>query len=274
MNWLFSRALVAAYSVPSYAGIGSCAPSKWTPIADACYWRGRTMARLNLSRYGMTSLPLTASHGAALLMSFQAAFRAKTSRLPEPAPAWMVSARDCGTTWRASFAKCDPLTHSLKTVQCSLFGDSIESCAIFPQWGLMLDGVCYPLTTPAHRTFENDCGYWPTPTKSGNHNRADLSAKSGDGLITAVKKRTVMSFPTPTAQDAHNNAGPSQALRKSASLNALVGGPLNPQFVEWLMGWPIDWTALKPLVMDRCRVWWHEHGATSMARSMDEGDGP
>lgn len=26
------------------------------------------------------------------------------------------------------------------------------------------------------------------------------------------------------------------------------GGPLNPQFVEWLMGLPSDWTALKPWV--------------------------
>jgi len=32
--------------------------------------------------------------------------------------------------------------------------------------------------------------------------------------------------------------------QKSHQLNALVGGKLNPQWVEWLMGWPIGWTDL------------------------------
>ena len=31
--------------------------------------------------------------------------------------------------------------------------------------------------------------------------------------------------------------------------------PLNPEWVEWLMGWPIGWTALDPLVEDRLKEW-------------------
>lgn len=46
----------------------------------------------------------------------------------------------------------------------------------------------------------------PTSTVKGNHNRAGLSASSGDGLATAV------------------------------------GGTLHPRFVEWMMGLPMDWT--------------------------------
>ena len=34
---------------------------------------------------------------------------------------------------------------------------------------------------------------------------------------------------------------------------------LNPQWVEWLMGWPIGWTELKPLAMDRFREWQQQH---------------
>ena len=49
----------------------------------------------------------------------------------------------------------------------------------------------------------------PTPTVSGNYNRAGASASSGDGLATAV------------------------------------GGTLNPMWVEWLMGFPAEWTALE-----------------------------
>ncbi len=31
------------------------------------------------------------------------------------------------------------------------------------------------------------------------------------------------------------------------------GGQLNPTWVEWLMGWPLGWTDLKPLAMDKYR---------------------
>jgi len=47
---------------------------------------------------------------------------------------------------------------------------------------------------------------WPTPTVKGNHNKAGLSSKSGDGLATAA------------------------------------GGCLNPSWVELLMGFPVGWT--------------------------------
>ena len=37
-------------------------------------------------------------------------------------------------------------------------------------------------------------------------------------------------------------------------------GQLNPPWVEWLMGWPIGWTDLKPLATDKFRQWLHSHG--------------
>lgn len=40
-----------------------------------------------------------------------------------------------------------------------------------------------------------------------------------------------------------------------------VTGPLNPEWVEWLMGWPIGWTELKPLEMDKFREWQLQHSA-------------
>ena len=35
---------------------------------------------------------------------------------------------------------------------------------------------------------------------------------------------------------------------------------LNPDWTEWLMGWPIGWTGLKPLGMARFRQWRRLHG--------------
>jgi hypothetical protein len=39
-----------------------------------------------------------------------------------------------------------------------------------------------------------------------------------------------------------------------------TGLKLQPAFVEWMMGWPIGWTDLRPLEMDRFRQWWQQHG--------------
>lgn len=62
-------------------------------------------------------------------------------------------------------------------------------------------------------------------------------------------------LPTPTCQDAKNNGGPAQQLRNTKPLNAVAGGALNPEWVEWLMGWPIGWTDCAPLEMGRFLPW-------------------
>lgn len=101
---------------------------------------------------------------------------------------------------------------------------------------------------------------WPTPTVCGNYNRKGLSATSGDGLATAVKR-----FPTPTARNAQDCD--AERKRKSPSPTSVVnieegvhGGKLNPKWVEWLMGWPLGWTDLKPLETDKFRQWQQLHG--------------
>lgn len=102
---------------------------------------------------------------------------------------------------------------------------------------------------------------WPTPTVCGNNNRKGLTKTSGDGLATAV-----LSYPTPKCQDAR------AALfdRRKSNLGEVIHGRylnggdmtpqtktarLNPYWVEWLMGWPIGWTDLKPLATDKFLSW-------------------
>jgi hypothetical protein len=77
--------------------------------------------------------------------------------------------------------------------------------------------------------------------------------------------------PTPTTPRPHDNeqtAGkymPTQNQKDLASEVARDGGQLNPDWVEWLMGWPIGWTDLKPLAMDKFRQWLDSHGIRSQA---------
>lgn len=78
---------------------------------------------------------------------------------------------------------------------------------------------------------------WPTPTVHGNYNRKGASSTSGNGLSTEM-------------QTAFGWTG-NLSIAKTEKL-----APLNPDFVEWLMGWPIGWTGLQPLEMDRFQQWW------------------
>jgi DNA (cytosine-5)-methyltransferase 1 len=102
-----------------------------------------------------------------------------------------------------------------------------------------------------------DAGLWPTPTVHGNHNKPGSSKNAGWGLSSAVKK-----WATPVARD-YRSPGRSRLERTGSKagecLPQQVGGQLNPTFVEWLMGWPIGWTELKPLEMDKFREWQQQH---------------
>ncbi len=50
-------------------------------------------------------------------------------------------------------------------------------------------------------------------------------------------------WPTPTHRDGTRGAGYDKPGRP---LSERVGGPLNPTWVEWLMGFPDGWAALPP----------------------------
>jgi hypothetical protein len=112
-----------------------------------------------------------------------------------------------------------------------------------------------------HSTLREQVAYpppkelWPTPTVCGNYNRKGASQTSGDGLATFVKK-----YPTPTAHNAKETNAPSEALRNEPSLASIAGGKLNPTWVEWLMGWPLEWTDLKPLATDKSPSALQQHG--------------
>ncbi len=37
-------------------------------------------------------------------------------------------------------------------------------------------------------------------------------------------------------------------------------GEMNPEWIEWWMGWPVGWTELRPLETDKFRQWSRSHG--------------
>lgn len=88
---------------------------------------------------------------------------------------------------------------------------------------------------------------WPTPTQAdGMGGPGNSGWQGGLNLRTAVKR-----WPTPTARDWRSGkASEATHDRNSRPLNEVAAqgqasGQLNPQFVEWLMGFPIGWTDLE-----------------------------
>jgi hypothetical protein len=177
---------------------------------------------------------------------------------------WTEKGRGSGQKWLGLFVKYSRESYVWKTAQCSLLGGSEEFLETWPRWGSMRNGESYLQPTAALPICESASGLWPTPTVSGNYNRIGASAKSGTGLATAVKM-----YPTPVATQYkgwsknHNRADSNDRIDYTIEREAYemdMPGRLNPTWVEWLMGWPLGWTDLKPLATDRFREWLQQHG--------------
>jgi len=231
---------------------------KLNPTADASYSKDSGTQSCPDSPFGTTLPHSTATLGAGALTSSAEGFRAKTFPQPEKAQELTAHEADCGDTWPEWFAKFDRASSSWKTRQCSLLAGLDVFSGTWPRWGMMRGGVCWELMMLEHRTEENESGFWPTPCLPGNggsHGKAKLKA---------------MLWPTPTAvTDAGGAAlckwGGSGARAKLRTMvsEAELNGALNPNWVEWLMGWPIGWTDLRPLATDRCHSAPLSHGAPS-----------
>ena len=298
MSYIFSQALVAASSQGSCLDTEQSAPSSGSLTLKPCLWHDKTIEPSRLSRFGMTCKPLTESRGAELLTSWLEGFRAKTSALPETARDLTENAAECGTTWPASLAKFDPDTSSWKTAQLSLLGGLEEFSETWPRWGLMRAGECWERQTLVPRTSESASGLWqtpvaddavnrqagkwnsrgepklsaqvlwPTPTRDSATERTGRYAQGGLPLTAAVTQRT---YPTATAtahkgwSPNHNRADTDDRLDYTVEREAFNPGQqtppmrLNPAWVEWLMGWPIGHTELKPLETDKFHEWQQQH---------------
>ena len=81
------------------------------------------------------------------------------------------------------------------------------------------------------------------------------------GLTQQVAARQ---YGTPTSQSGTKGRSEKFLGKNKAPMPQEVakkeGGQLNPDWVEWLMGWPIGLTDLKPLATDRFRLWLSQHG--------------
>ena len=265
MSWLYSRALVGAYSAATSSGGEQSAPSKATPTPLAYCAPAKMSDFCRLSRSGTTFAPLTASRGRDVLTWYLAGFPAPTFPLRERAPASRANSRDSGPRWPVSLAKYDPATRGWRTVQCSLLEALGEYAETWPRWGSMRNGEFWARTMPVQITSGIESGSWPTtlssarssgaptlfPTPTASEYGRNRGGRNRLGPVRESLATIAKMWPTPTTQDASN-----QMERNSLPLNAQVGGSLNPSWVAWLMGWPIGWTDLDASAMAKCPKQW------------------
>jgi hypothetical protein len=178
-----------------------------------------------LSRFGMTFKPLTDDLGEELLTLYRAGFHVKTSPQQEKAQGLTESDQGCGSTWQGSLAKFDPDMSLWRTAQCSLLEDLNESLATLPRSGMTRNGLLWELPMLEQTISETGYGLWGTPTTSQDFKPVRKLAPSeangthGTVLVGSIGKE-------------HPH---------------LIGRYLKPLVTEWLMGWPLGWTDLKPL---------------------------
>lgn len=99
---------------------------------------------------------------------------------------------------------------------------------------------------------------WPTPTVSSGAQVAwdKTPGQTGGTTLEGMVRWREGMWPTPVATMSKGSS-PSSLTRKSGrdrsndrldhAVMAKDGGQLNPTWVEWLMGWPLGHTDLKPL---------------------------
>ena len=86
---------------------------------------------------------------------------------------------------------------------------------------------------------------FPTPAgNEGFNRRKKHDSQSTDGLETTLRR-----FPTPNASidlgKPIKDRKPNPSGGQKPPLVNVVGGQLNPTWVDWLMGYPVGWTDLR-----------------------------
>ena len=247
MSWLYSRALVEEYSAGTCLDGEQSAPLSVMPTPHKFWHKDKMMEFSQLSQFGLTCAVLTENRGEELLTSYLEAFRARILAAQDAVQESLESAADYGKSLPGLLAKYDPDMSSWKTRQCSQKEESTLFSGIWPRWGSMLNGELFRREPPELLTKEKDSGLWPTPT-------------CGGFTSTGAIKKTIKACSTALeAAEITGRPGVVERITQTKIDKEEIRGQMNPDWTEWLMGWPIGWTELKPLAMDKFQSWQQQH---------------
>jgi DNA (cytosine-5)-methyltransferase 1 len=264
MSWHYLREVAGESLEDICLGGEPLQPLKLKTTHAVFYCNGKLMDSYLDSLSGTTFVPLMENLGEEKSMSSAGVFPVKTYPQQEKGMGLMENDQGSGQKWRGWLAKFDHHMCLWKTAQCSLLGEEYELLLTLPKWGMTQNGLLWVLPTLEHRTKGTECGYLPDG-QTFFHTPNTTGMDGGSNSRKALKKRQE-TWPTPRTKGMCGGSGSWDLLNKNTTIEearlmgAGNGGQLNPPWVEWLMGWPIGWTDLKPLVMDKSHCVQHQHG--------------
>ena len=187
----------------------------------------------------------------------------------------MAKGRVYGQKCTALLAKYDQDMRLLKTYQCSFIEELNEYSATLPKSGTIVNGKLSEQTKWELGIGEKESGLWRTPDANmerGKRSYKNMKSRIDRGMplnlndqLNAIEKGLLKEpkmFPTPTTADtwtdklksSQQKEGSMHSVNLSQAVHMKNMFPtksqqgtvtLNPMWVEWLMGYPIGWTALQ-----------------------------
>jgi len=166
---------------------------------------------------------------------------AKISAVQEKGQDSMVKKVVFGERCNVLFMRYDRNTSSLKTHHCLWEEDLQQSSVTLPRWGMTQDGVFLEQAPLVVGIYEKGAGCWPTPLKEegpgGKHKKLTDAVAIAEGYRPRY----------------YNEPG-------TEGKEAFTGS-VNPEWAEWLMGWPMGWTNVcQELEMGKFLLWQQQHG--------------
>ena len=297
MSWHYLRELEGEFLEDICSGGELLQPLKSKITHAEFYCNGKLMDSYLDSLSGTTFVHSMENLGQEKSMSSQVDFPVRTFLPQEKEQDLKEKDQDSGEKWRGSFVKYDPDMSLWRTHQCSLLGDLELFSETWPTWGLMRNGECWeqrmleqtirgtesglspngvdsfhtPNTTGldggsnSRKALRKREEMWPTPVHSEARQGLQIRREGKKGTQTSLST-AVLTWPTPRTKGMCGGSGSWDLLNKNTTveearqMGAGNGGQLNPTWVEWLMGWPLGWTDLKPLETGKFHSAQLQHG--------------
>jgi hypothetical protein len=268
MSRHYSQALVEAYSEENSLDGTLFARLRSSDMPVSYCWRDRTTEALDLFQFGMTCDPSTEDPGVGLLTWYLEGSRAKTLVWQERCGAEMVSMESdpvYGGRCSELLARFARPLYSVKTLPHSERTDWMKSSEPLPASGMIAGGSLWELSQSDSITNAIDSGSMlPTPTARDWKDTPGMTPERKDGK-TRLDRLPMLLFDLVRSAgiSTKRNAGSmgAQIVKLMDLAEITITGPdYCPELPEWVMGWPIGWTALKPLETGRFRQWLLSHG--------------